>query len=407
MDFTALAQRVLDLLDQRDVVQRMKEDERIRTALGIFFAFPTRDQLAAVLREAFHATLLADEGRATRFVLSLLPDRPLEQAASGELVLASPLPVTRANIRRLAPTAPPQRALLRLRIADGGTDIVSVMTFAEHYGRPVTLSIAGHRPGVLSVSFNNQKVLHLQGDEVTAVDGTTQLVDADDACNRLALHQQAGGHQVQSIVAELVWQAVRKLKRAGHGGAFWFLPAARAHQFEGEFQRIAGVGDLFVPIGHTLQRVRSNRNDVFPDARHLAAENLHRWADDDCIAATLAQFAATDGAVLLSLVPALIGFGAFVHTHPPAQVRRHRRGETATIEAHALGGGRHRSAAAFCGGGQPGERAAVVVSQDGTVTMFFNVSNEDPAGLAPLGAVPPCVLAVQVEQVGRGFAADE
>jgi hypothetical protein len=403
MDFAQLAQRVLDLVAQREISRTMAADEHVRTSLGPFFAFPTRAQLAVVLREAFFATLLADEGRPTKFVLSLLPDTVLSDTASGQLDLAPPQPVTRASIRRLAPTAPPESALLRLKLTDGGADIVSIMTFAQHFGRPVSLSVAGHRPGVLSVSFNNQKVLHLQGDDLIALDGAVAHLDADYATTRLALHQQDGSYQGRQFMAQLVWQAVVKMKRAGHGGAFWFIRSAWAHQFEGEVQhQVAGTGDLFLPHTQALER----GPEAFPDARQMAAENNLRWAEDDCISATLSQLAATDGAVLLSMEPKIIGFGAFVHTQPP-DVRRRRNGIAETVAAHALGGGRHRSAAAFCNGGDPGHRAALIVSQDGAATMFFNVARDDAGGLGVLGAVAPGVFAARVEQVGRGFAADE
>jgi CBS domain-containing protein len=410
MDFDELAQRILSLVAQRDVSRVMAQDERYRSALGAFFVYPSRAQLTQVLREAFFATLLTDEARPIRFVMTFMPTEVPPQTASAQLDLEPRLPVTRSAIRRIAPTAPPERAILRLHLGDNGVQIASILTFADHFGRPVGLSVAGLRPGVLSVSFNNQKILHLAGDEVTALDGAANHFDVDQAMTRLAMHQHEGSYQARMIVTSILWDAAAMMKRNGHGGAFWIMPSAGT-PFEGQVQRLTSHGSLFEPVASAL--VRAGVGMVsFRDFRSATAEALIQDAESGGISHTLLQLAATDGAVLLSLEPRLLGFGAFVHAPPPDRIRLRREGRTESVSAQTLGGGRHRSAAAFCAGGSPGERAALVVSQDRIATMFFNVG-ADGAGLGALGADVssdrsfPSVFAVRVEQVGRGFATHE
>jgi hypothetical protein len=76
-----------------------------------------------------------------------------------------------------------------------------------------------------------------------------------------------------------------------------------------------------------------------------------------------------DGAVLLDLDARPRGFSTFFNGEPPRNLSEQRGTAKVQRTAENLGGGRHRSAAAFCAAFAPA--AALVVSSDGRMTMLW------------------------------------
>lgn len=404
MDFAAIARQLLQLLESRIEWLRAESDPHWASVMAQFAIQPTLAELELVLTECFFASLLAEEQRPTRFVISLLPDPPPNgDTSSGFIRFAQTRPLTRSVLRLIAPAAPPDSSLLCVqRGATGELGITGIHSFARHYGRPIALSFATSGAGVITVSFNNLRLMSIRHGEVSVLaDGMP--FDERTLSGVLAVHQAqedgAVAHNV--VVSRILLRAVGLVRKAGHGGAIWLLPPKT--EFDGTTCFISSTGALF-DVARTIEE-REQRHRSTPElmagVREGAAENLLRDVEEEAMAKAIAQLTATDGAVLMTMEPRLVGYSSFTHANPPTtitDVRDGRLEERASIE---LGGGRHRSAAAFCAGGAPGDRAAIVVSQDGGVSLFMNVSGPIPPLLWHL---PNGVARIPLASVGRGFA---
>lgn len=403
MDFAALARQLAQVLSSRIEWLRAEADPQWARVMSLFAIRPTEAELEVVLRECFFASLLADEQRATRLVMSLLPDPPSNSdASSGFIRFAEAQTFSRTTLRALAPAAPPKHSLLCVqRGQDDRLVITGMHTFARHYGRPIALSFAVTEPGTLTVSSNNVRLMSVTHGEVTTLDGFP--FDEAALVTALAMHQHEHEGDVLRlrIVGATLMRAARAIREAGHGGSIWICRKSSHPTWN--TRAIAGTDNLFDVINRIEARERAAETsaEVMPSVREGAAEQLLRDDEEETVSRTIAQLAATDGAVLMTMEPRLVGYSTFIHADPPDTVFDTNNGRGEARPSVELGGGRHRAAAAFCGAGEPGERAAIVVSQDGGVSLFVNVSRPIPPALWHL---PHGVARIRLAPVGRGFA---
>ncbi len=400
MDFAAIALQLLETLRSHPLWAQSEADAQWADALNRYALKPTPEELELVLRESFFASLHADEQRPTRFVLSLLPDQESAEISSAFIRFTEAQPVHRRALRALAPAAPPDSSLLCAQRSAGGVlCITGIHSFARDYGRPLALSFATTNPGAITVSFNNVRLMNIENGEVTTL--TFTQFDEQRLERVLAAHQARddGAVQRHRIVARLLLRAVNLIQKLGHGGSLWILRPDE--KLAGTARYITSTGALFEVTNVIEKRELANVIVTSADPRENAAENLLRDVEEEAVAKTIAQLTSTDGAVLLTMEPRLLAYSAFIHNDPPVTVHDLQHGESEEVPSTELGGGRHRSAAAFCQAGKPGDRAAIVVSHDGVVSLFLNVG---PSKNPVLPDLPRGVARLRLASVGAGFA---
>lgn len=403
MDFAAIARQLAQLLSTRIEWLTAEADERWAQVMNMFTIRPTEAELEVVLRECFFASLLTDEQRPTRFVISLLPDAPRNSdASSGFLRFTEPRPLTRSALQAIAPTASPEHSILCVQRGESGQLLVIGMhAFARHYGRPIAMSFAVTGPGTITVSSNNVRLMTIAQGEVTALEPFPFDEEAMGAALAMHQHDDSGDVLRLRIVAKILVGAAHQIRAAGHGGSVWIC--RKDSRLKVTTRALSGTGTLFDIVGRIEERERHAETsiEVMQGVREGAAEQLLRDVEEEAVARAIAQLAATDGAVLMTMEPRLIGYASFIHADPPGSVSEVNQGLVEARAAISLGGGRHRAAAAFCGEGNPGERAAIVVSQDGAISLFLSVAGPIPPMLWHL---PHGVARLRLAPVGRGFA---
>jgi len=143
---------------------------------------------------------------------------------------------------------------------------------------------------------------------------------------------------------------IRAIVSGGHGGAVWILRETQNH--------------TGIQVGHPIHR----------DDRPLPEgfEQRSKWLE------SVGFLAAVDGAVLLDSHLRVLGFGAFIDI--PDFPREVSFGSSSRniekILSKELGGGRHRSAVEFCSRFAPA--AAIVVSEDGRISVIWAAAQDDP-----------------------------
>lgn len=405
MNFAELARELLVALRRHDIWNRIEQGSPWTSGMSTLITTISERELALILEECFYASLHTDEQRAVRFVLSVVPD-PSERddPSAGFMRFAERVPLSRRALRSLSPAADPLHSVLTLqRAADDTLRLTGLWSLGRHYGRPRALSFAVEGPGVMNVSFNGSRLLSMNRGELAIVQ--ERNIDRERIAE-LLMQQQArvdARAEQRLVLADLLFHAARLIQDSKHGGSIWILNDA--DRFEGAMRRIDATGILFEVVDHIVDGTRKyawpDRAPV--DTRERVAEDLLRSAEKEIVARSLAQLSASDGAVVMTMEPRLIGFAAFIQSNPPAQLFDVVHGRAEPRAPHELGGGRHRSAAAFCAGGSPGERAALVVSQDGDVSLFMNVDKP----LQFFSEIPVGIVRVRMERVGAGFAVDD
>jgi hypothetical protein len=321
---------------------------------------PNLDALATVVEEMFWASLLTEEGRPCRPRLVYMT-KPREEAAPNDALFhhhfADPRPVTRADLRRLSQIQGGE-GYVEWRDPIGSPVITGLFVPNElplsTSGRSLPgLALAATAPGVLNVDHLSERMVVLRAGLLYRR-STCAILPLDQALRPVAtvLGSQTPG---------FFHRTIREITRHGHGGSVWMCRAD---------DPLAGLR-----IGYP----------VLPVDDLLGKPNRFEWLR------SLGHLAAIDGAVTVDTAGHLRGFGAFVDLGEPFPVQLVRPDGREQITSDALGGGRHRSGAAFCRRFAPA--AAVVVSQDGKVTVMVANSAE--------------VAAWDVSPLGHGFRAND
>jgi len=317
-------------VDQQGYIDSRKREHPIPSELA----------LTSVLEEVFYASLASDEGRPCRLrlVYEGSSGAPAQLHASGSLStvhrLAAPIPLDRDSLRRLCPVHDPARGALHWREdADGASLVgVGVPSMLATMARP-ELMIAAPAPAHLIIGYYDRAlVAHRRGE--TFLRGQCALPDLQ----RLSAFLGTDFGEAASLMP----RAAMAIADEGHGGSLWVVG--------GELP-VHGTR-LNYPV--LAQEDLESRGSL--ETRRTAIQSL-------------GKLASTDGAVLLDLSGRVLGFGGFYSGPAPAELDLARAdGRTVQVPFASLGGGRHRSAAAFCAANAPA--AALVVSQDGQITIM-------------------------------------
>ncbi len=316
---------------------------------------PTRDVFAKVLDEVFWASMLAEEGRFCRLRVTYC-NRDFRPQSELAYRLRKPIELDRHSLRRLSFAHDYKSGDILWQDSAGEPRIVGIRipwSGRESLGLRVRVDF----PGKFDVTWLSQRLLVFNRGTIlrfsTSRDRTFTVAEA--------LAKLVFGENVKTLHHRFLLATILK---QGHGGSVWIIgsgvePAAN------------------IQIGYPIDAAPSVIGDIAPESKP------RRWLD------CLARFAGVDGAVVTDTNLRALGFGAFINMdgedfalrwHPPESAER--------VRAAEIGGGRHRSAIAFCKQNAPA--LAYVISQDGRVSVVGMPSGDpDPlvAELVPLDYV--------------------
>lgn len=283
-------------------------------------SLPSKPVLVEVITELLWASTLEEEGRGCRPRLLYAAD-PLH-AFTDEAVW-----LQREQLRKRSLAHGP-RGYLTWAATGGRPCLTGIMPKYENHPAGLILSAPG--TCALDVLWHGTRLLTVRSGERRAL-SSCALPSLRDALVELG----KTFHQV--IAPELLGPAVQTIVDDAHGGSLWLVaPHAEPH----------------LPKMHRL-------------TTGLAGMTL----DDVISRESVGHLAAVDGAVVVDANLRVRGFGAFVESKPVQVATLMPDGQEQLTAWEALGGGRHGSAASFCAANAPA--AAIVVSSDGSVTLFL------------------------------------
>lgn len=384
---------------------------------------PRPRALQEVLSTCYQASLLSDESRPVRFRLILREPERFEAFTGGAGSLHA-LPFERyltlapTQLRRLAPAAPLEQALIGARVSpEGELQIWGLVHSGEHWLQtvegsrrplnplPPSLVVSVAAPGHLAVAKGSLTVVRLLGGRLaTPAPGVLEFAEmrpSEGVVDAIVLafereRQEAGNqwakinHTVfEQLRRQVALRIVSAMRRLGHGGTMLWLSANLASQPE-RFAPALNIKYAFRQ-GESRRRLGRFGLDLFRAlardcGERFGPEHSVTWRDflastdpavihaDEAInelARQIASLSAVDGAVVIAQPMDLLGFGAEISGQlPPVEfVARalDSRFQRTEMESTLNVGTRHRSAYRFCNA-FPGA-SALVVSQDGSVQV--------------------------------------
>lgn len=339
---------------------------------------PSREQLDALLRACFAASLEQEEGRRVEF--TAFHD---EEAVYADYHFRHRPELAPAVLARVSAALDPLRSYLCVTSDAGTLRIVGIRHWGDHKsfvpagGNPSALVIRVAGPGVFAVRYDTYVVLTYWRGNVAyyPVDNTAHN-DAIDSLLPRMVNADPGiyGKARDALVHVAEWMV-----RNRHGGTLLLVPAKSNWEslVSGSQFTALKPADRVQAALHTSVRGQEARpRPKDEESRRLAlAEFPH--ADPEIQLGVelewLAQLTATDGMTVGGYDLTLYGFGIFFQvSEPQLQVRvvdpYSPGSDAAPRPTVALGGARHQSAAATCHK-IPGA-TAIVASQDGTLTVM-------------------------------------
>jgi hypothetical protein len=344
------------------------------------------DEMTTLLDVSFFATLLEEEGRPTRFVVSFIG--PDDHGVSARR-LASPLPFTPESVRRLAPAADPELSSLAVWRADDGLAIWGLLDVPRLFG----LQIFGSDAGQLRVSYLGQtQMVHAQGRGLVRREADPSFITSIQliaAAMGLVTPQWYRPRALLGLADALI--------QAGHGGAI--LVSKRPAE-EVRRHRIGLTYPSFGPL-RTLEEpvleAQETAPDASPDSELLAHfKSVERQRD---IYRT-ARLGTVDGAVLVDPHLRITGFGAMIDvkgmrgagrafvvdlsaamqhlSEAPADLSRVSARTEVPVEQ--VGGQRHQSAIRWCST-SGAALLALVCSQDGAASLIAPIGPDGDVGI--------------------------
>lgn len=394
---------------------------------------PEKAVLDELLDVCYHASLMTEEGRPTIFRVAFVsgstpvsPPRrePVLLEPTMRYVLGEPVPFTVGELRRLAPVADPRRVLIAVeQIGEGVSgrrlqiygliDVgVSLWEMARHErisgtASPDVLVVASTRPGELSISRGDHPVARLRGGELVRPTGSVLFhgpvarffLNASDAlireaCGRSGVNQDPAEDDGLSF-AHLWFIESILVHTAGlkHGGALLFVQDALAdnevrlqevvsvkYRLPSTRSRDALVAAMAVRLEHNELhgRLRGRRAVKQEDLENLEALAWHQRDLEESsrdAARFIGSLTAVDGAVVLTDMLRIIGFGAEVRVNRAGvnaiHIAKNEEGDGITAVPFTDYGTRHRSAFRFVGNMTPS--VAFILSQDGGIKAATKV----------------------------------
>jgi hypothetical protein len=346
------------------------------------------DHLAALLDASFFATMLAEEGRPTRFAAAYRAPDGLDGVPARRLARA--LPFNPESIRRLAPATDPELSCLGVWTSDDGELCIWGLLDAP---RLRCLQIFGTDTGQLRVTYFRQI-------QMTFANGIGRVRTENDPSFLTSIQLIAaamGLVRPQWYRPRALLGLADTLIRAGHGGAI--LVSRRPRE---EVER-RWISVTYPSLGRltTLEEpvLEAEEADPAPSPDAALFEHFKSTERRNDIRRT-ARLAAVDGAVLCDPHLRIVGFGAMIDvrgmrsearayivdlpaamphlSETPADLSRISARHSVPIEE--IGGQRHQSAVRWCSTSRAA-LLALVCSQDSAASLIAPTGSEGDVGV--------------------------
>lgn len=341
-------------------------------------AIPSAPQLAAVVDAVFYASLHEEEARRVEFGVAWKPDA---SECAAVLTLDTPVRLTPKNLAKLAPATLGESTAIALR--PDGDAIVAWALLERNTAAKQPLIVRALDAGVIRVDYAGwPRALYARG-EIVLFGDHGQVASASETLSRTfdawrtAIDPVTGIHLCSAIVTRIATQVLAHR----HGGMILVMPAdvpaaigVRAHY------PITGGGDLLAKRYTRVIRdtaVASEQLARLKGSRPRAGDGRVTVRDEDQIAFAetielVARLTAVDNALLLDTELRVRGFGVqVIEGDAPRMQFRHRNpysGEVHFDDLSTFKGTRHPAGVIYCMR-QPREAAAIIVSQDGHLTL--------------------------------------
>lgn len=340
-------------------------------------AIPSAAQLAALVEAVFYASLHEEEARRVEFGVAWKPDAT---ECAAVLVLDTPVRLTPKHLAKLAPATLGESTAIAVR--PDGDAIVAWALLERNTAAKQPLMVRALDAGVVRVDYAGwPRALYARG-EIVMFGDRGQVASASETLSRsfdawrTTIDPDTGIHLCAAIVTRIATQVLAHR----HGGMILVMPAevepvgVRAHY------PITGGGDL---LGQRYARVirdtatASDQLARLKGSRARAYDGRVTVRDEDQIAFAetielVARLTAVDNALLLDTDLRVRGFGVqVIEGDAPRMQFRHRNpysGETHFDDLSTFKGTRHPAGVIYCMR-QPREAAAIIVSQDGHLTL--------------------------------------
>lgn len=397
---------------------------------------PPDSALEELLDGAFHAGLLAEEGRRPAFTVAWLPasadfnltGAPSQEQTFRRITFEKPRPYSVPEIHRLAPAADMTRLLICVQPAPEGSETPLEIwglldigarwwKFAHHETNggeppPNALSVTSLGPGELVVSARGRVLASLHAGSISYPESRSvwsgpvreSLAPAgqrlhDEVLARLGAtcweDQDSCDGSPQRLYSNFLERILAKVQERRHGGLLVVVSGDGSHADAGWSSCLSiKYPSHYHFAWETLVRSLTNRRRL---------QQLHRlhWNDEDLVPSpasiqefevlmdererladvladqsqAIACLSSVDGAVVISDRFEVLGFGAEVTALAPAltHVMLHAGGQPARPVPIDAFGTRHRAAFRLCSTLK--NAVAFVISQDGGIKAVNQVGN--------------------------------
>lgn len=336
---------------------------------------PEAPQLTMLIETMFFASLYEEEARRSDFGVAWQPN-PLECAAV--VALAHPVLMTPKNLAKLAPATSGEATAIALRAEGAGIVAWAILERSTIAHQPLTIRALGS--GVLRVDHGGvPRALYARGETVLlGGDHDPQGPSRSLSQTFDAWRCDEGVDLRAAVVARIAMQVLAHR----HGGMILLMPAevtnpvgVRVHYPVAEgtdvvacrYERV--VRDT--PIPERLARLKGSRPRG-PDGR-VTVRDEAQIAFAETIE-LVARLTAVDNALLLDTDLRVRGFGVqVVDGDAPHSSFRHTNpytGDAHVDDLTTFKGTRHPAGVIYCLR-QPREAAAIVVSQDGHLSLVL------------------------------------
>jgi hypothetical protein len=377
---------------------------------------PSAEALRFILETAFFASFAREEGRELRFVLCCTPANTTLCDAAGEpvpaIMLDTPRSLSVDSVRALAPAVRPANAAMLVRYGETGPcEIAGVLNVGANLARARSGRSIYHRPApyALVIDVREAGELHVYRGGIKLATLKSGSLQDQLAFSELEFLPISGilARGLESMrpyieppagepgreTSDFEWTAllntvlsmVNGLEAHGHGGTLLVaapgtertLPVRMKFNVDEAHSVLASRFVAFVNTRHALVGARLTKATTvnaqsfghLEDATFVAEEALADAAD------LVARLSAVDGALVVSSDLRVLGFGAEIVLDAAQPVaafevvgHAHRAGAWTEVDSESFGM-RHRSALRCVAVAD--EAASFVVSQDGTVSLFW------------------------------------
>jgi hypothetical protein len=338
---------------------------------------PDPAQLAALVDATFFASLHEEEARRVDFGVAWQPDA---RECTAVVALASPVRLTPKNLAKLAPATWGEATAIAVR--PDGDAVVAWALLERSTAEQQPLTIRAVDAGVLRVAYDGvPRALYSRG-EIILLGGDREVLAPSQWLTQTfsAWRASAEPDSGTDLRAAVVTRVAMQVLGHRHGGMILVMPAdtalpvgVRVHYAVADGTdvlatrfaqviRATAAGERLARLKGSRPRAPSGRVSVRDEDQIAFAETIE----------LIARLTAVDNALLLDTNLRVRGFGVqVIEGEAPHTSFRHTNPYSHDVHVDDLStfkGTRHPAGVIYCMR-QPREAAAIIVSQDGQLTL--------------------------------------